>query len=122
MGKNARTFLTSAFFWTLSFNHAPGAARSRKEHARIRKQYGQAPVLATSSQIRAARALLQWTASELSLQSALSLRTIQRAELAETFITPANDLAISPRFGSCRRRIHQCKWRRPGRAVETRIE
>jgi hypothetical protein len=48
----------------------------------------------TSSQIRAARALLQWAASELSRQSAVSLRTIQRAELAETSMTAANDLAV----------------------------
>ena len=48
----------------------------------------------TNSQIRAARALLGWTANELSRQSAVSLRTIQRAELQETFMTAANDLAI----------------------------
>jgi hypothetical protein len=48
----------------------------------------------TNSQIRAARALLGWTASELSRQSAVSLRTIQRAELQETSMTAANDLAV----------------------------
>jgi transcriptional regulator with XRE-family HTH domain len=48
----------------------------------------------TSFQIRAARALLGWTASELSRQSAVSLRTIQRAELQETTMTAANDLAV----------------------------
>jgi transcriptional regulator with XRE-family HTH domain len=48
----------------------------------------------TSSQIRAARALLGWTANDLSRQSSVSLRTIQRAELAETSMTAANDLAI----------------------------
>jgi transcriptional regulator with XRE-family HTH domain len=47
-----------------------------------------------NSQIRAARALLGWTASELSRQSAVSLRTIQRAELQETTMTAANDLAV----------------------------
>ena len=48
----------------------------------------------TNSQIRAARALLGWTANELSRQSAVSLRTIQRAELQETSMTAANDLAV----------------------------
>ena len=48
----------------------------------------------TNSQIKAARALLGWTASELSRQSAVSLRTIQRAELQETSMTAANDLAV----------------------------
>ena len=48
----------------------------------------------TNSQIRAGRALLGWTANELSRQSAVSLRTIQRAELQETSMTAANDLAI----------------------------
>ena len=37
---------------------------------------------------------MQWTANELSLHSAVSLRTIQRAELAETSMTAANDLAV----------------------------
>jgi transcriptional regulator with XRE-family HTH domain len=50
----------------------------------------------TSAQIRAARALLRWTAENLARQSAVSLRTIQRAELAEcdTSLTTANDLAV----------------------------
>jgi transcriptional regulator with XRE-family HTH domain len=50
----------------------------------------------TSAQIRAARALLRWTAEHLARQSAVSLRTVQRAELAEcdTSLTTANDLAI----------------------------
>jgi transcriptional regulator with XRE-family HTH domain len=50
----------------------------------------------TSHQIRAARALIRWTAEDLSRQSAVSLRTIRRAELAErdTSMTAANDLAI----------------------------
>jgi len=47
-------------------------------------------------QIRAARSLLGWTAEELSRQSAVSLRTIRRAELAghDTSLTSANALAI----------------------------
>ena len=47
-------------------------------------------------QIRAARALIKWTAEDLSRRSAVSLRTIRRAELAEheTSMTAANDLAV----------------------------
>jgi len=50
----------------------------------------------TSAQIRAARALLRWSAEDLSRHSAVSLRTIRRAELAEqqTTMTAANDLAV----------------------------
>jgi hypothetical protein len=50
----------------------------------------------TGSQIRAARALIRWSAEDLSRRSAVSLRTIRRAELAEghTSMTAANDLAI----------------------------
>ena len=54
----------------------------------------------TSPQIRAARALIRWTAEDLSRQSAVSLRTIRRAELAErdTSMTAANDQAIHRAF------------------------
>jgi hypothetical protein len=50
----------------------------------------------TSIQIRAARAVLRWSAQELSQHSSVSLRTIRRAELAEHFtsLTTANDLAV----------------------------
>ena len=50
----------------------------------------------TSSQIRAARALLRWSAEDLARQSALSVATIRRAELTETntSMTMANDLAV----------------------------
>ena len=50
----------------------------------------------TSAQIRAARALIRWSAEDLARQSAVSLRTIRRAELAEgdTSMTSPNDLAI----------------------------
>jgi transcriptional regulator with XRE-family HTH domain len=50
----------------------------------------------TSDQLRAARALLRWTAEELSQQSSVSLRTIRRAELAEhgPTMTAANRLAV----------------------------
>jgi hypothetical protein len=58
------------------------------------RQEGSTPL--SSVQIRAARALLKWTAEDLSHRSAVSLRTIQRAELADfdTSLTPANDMAI----------------------------
>jgi hypothetical protein len=50
----------------------------------------------TSSQIRAARALLRWNADDLARESALGINTIRRAELAEeeTSLTAANDLAV----------------------------
>jgi ribosome-binding protein aMBF1 (putative translation factor) len=50
----------------------------------------------TSDQVRAARALLRWSAEDLSRQSSISLRTIRRAELAEghTTMTTANNLAV----------------------------
>src|SRR5208283_4947235 len=50
----------------------------------------------TSAQIRAARALLRWSAEELARASALGIATIRRAELTErqTSLTAANDLAI----------------------------
>ena len=50
----------------------------------------------TSPQIRAARALIRWSAEELSRHSSVSLRTIRRAELADrqTTMTAANDLAV----------------------------
>jgi transcriptional regulator with XRE-family HTH domain len=54
----------------------------------------------TSSQIRAARGLLRWSAEELARASALGLATIRRAEGAEkaTSLTAANDLAIRRAF------------------------
>ena len=50
----------------------------------------------TSAQIRAARALLRWSAEELAKQSVLSVATIRRAELSEdqTAMTAANELAV----------------------------
>jgi hypothetical protein len=47
-------------------------------------------------QIRAARALINWSAEDLSRLSAVSLRTIRRAEVTErqTAMTVANDLAV----------------------------
>src|SRR5690242_18227505 len=52
--------------------------------------------LLTSAQIRAARALVRWSAEDLARETALSVATIRRAELseAETSMTVANDLAV----------------------------
>jgi len=54
----------------------------------------------TSAQIRAARALLRWSAEDLAARSLLSVATIRRAELtdAETSMTAANDLAVRRAF------------------------
>jgi hypothetical protein len=50
----------------------------------------------TSAQIRAARALVRWTAKDLARESAVGVTTIRRAELAddETSMTAPNDLAV----------------------------
>jgi transcriptional regulator with XRE-family HTH domain len=50
----------------------------------------------TSAQIRAARALLRWSAEDLARESALGITTIRRAELSDdqTSMTAANDLAV----------------------------
>ena len=50
----------------------------------------------TSAQIRAARALLRWSAEDLARESAVGVTTIRRAELAEAEIsmTAPNNLAI----------------------------
>jgi len=50
----------------------------------------------SGAQIRAARALLRWSASDLARESALGANTIRRAEVAadETSLTAANELAI----------------------------
>jgi transcriptional regulator with XRE-family HTH domain len=52
--------------------------------------------LLTGSQIRAARALLKWSAQDLARKSALGVNTVRRAEAAEgeTSLTNANDLAV----------------------------
>jgi hypothetical protein len=50
----------------------------------------------TSAQIRAARALLRWSAADLADASSVAANTIRRAEVAEgqTTLTTPNDLAI----------------------------
>jgi hypothetical protein len=54
----------------------------------------------TSSQIRAARGLLRWSAEELAREAALGLATIRRAEVSQdkTSMTVANDLAVRRAF------------------------
>ena len=55
-----------------------------------------APPPLTSAQIRAARALIRWTAEDLARHSPVSVTTIRRAELtpSATALTRANDQAI----------------------------
>jgi hypothetical protein len=50
----------------------------------------------TSAQIRAARALIRWTAEDLARHSTVSATSIRRAELrpSATVLTRANDQAI----------------------------
>jgi hypothetical protein len=50
----------------------------------------------TSAQIRAARALVRWSALQLANESAVGVTTIRRAELtgSETKLTRVNDQAI----------------------------
>ena len=64
--------------------------------ARPRTKSFSQPSALTSAQIRAARALIRWSAEDLARESALGVATIRRAELRdnETKLTAANDLAI----------------------------
>jgi hypothetical protein len=50
----------------------------------------------TSAQLRAARALVRWSAQDLARHSAVGVTTIRRAELAEseTSMTAANNQAV----------------------------
>jgi transcriptional regulator with XRE-family HTH domain len=54
----------------------------------------------TSFQIRAARAIVNWSAEDLARHSSVSLRTIRRAELGDrqTSMTAPNNLAIRRAF------------------------
>src|SRR5262249_55776119 len=54
----------------------------------------------TSSQVRAARGLLRWSAEELAREVALGLATIRRAVVShdKSSITEANDLAVRQSF------------------------
>jgi len=49
-----------------------------------------------SAQIRAARALIRWSAEDLAREASVSVATIRRAELTEkaTLLIPATDQAI----------------------------
>jgi len=55
-----------------------------------------APKPLTSAQIRAARALIRWSAEDLARETALGVTTVRRAELteSETSLTHANDRAV----------------------------
>jgi hypothetical protein len=50
----------------------------------------------SAAQIRAARALLRWSAADLASKASLGANTIRRAEVTEgpTSLTAANELAI----------------------------
>lgn len=54
------------------------------------------PKSLSSAQIRAARALIRWSAEDLARASSVGLTTIRRAELTEneTSLTAANNLAL----------------------------
>jgi hypothetical protein len=62
----------------------------------MRVDFVKRPKPLTSGQLRAARALLRWSAEDLARHSALGVTTIRRAELteAETSLTVANDQAV----------------------------
>jgi transcriptional regulator with XRE-family HTH domain len=47
-----------------------------------------------SAQIRAARALLRWSAEDLARVSAVGVTTIRRAEIDQTSMTAPNDSAV----------------------------
>ncbi len=84
--------------WAARSRTAVVAPRSRRS-ARICVGQAQNRPL-TSFQIRAARALVNWSAKELARRSSVSLRTIRRAEIGEgqTSLTAPNDLAIRRAF------------------------
>jgi hypothetical protein len=69
-------------------------------HIKDKTPYGVKPVKhdnrLSGGQIRAARALLRWSAAELAKQASLGVNTIGRAELADgaTALTMANEVAI----------------------------
>ena len=48
----------------------------------------------TSAQIRAARALIRWSAEDLAKESGVGVTTIRRAEIDQTSMTVPNDLAV----------------------------
>jgi hypothetical protein len=62
----------------------------------IHKRPFKMPPPLTSAQIRAARALIRWSAEDLARHSSVSVTTIRRAELmpSATVLTRANDQVI----------------------------
>jgi hypothetical protein len=66
------------------------------KNSAMHEKVNKVPKQLTSAQMRAARALIRWSAEDLARETALSVTTIRRAELAEdeTSMTTANDLAV----------------------------
>src|SRR5271169_5758385 len=73
----------------------PSLHRTPSRKSSAHKLPGAPPAL-TSAQIRAARALIRWSAENLARESVLGVTTIRRAELraSATRLTAANDLAV----------------------------
>jgi hypothetical protein len=65
-------------------------------NADVKRHEPMPPKPLTSAQIRAARALIRWSAQQLADASAVGVTTIRRAELteSETKLTRVNDQAI----------------------------
>ena len=71
-------------------------SRYGMKHSIMHDKVNKAVKPLTSAQMRAARALIRWSADDLARETALSVTTIRRAELTEheTSMTAANDLAV----------------------------
>ena len=65
-------------------------------NANVKRHDPMLPKPLTSAQIRAARALIRWSAQQLADASAVGVTTIRRAELtaSETKLTRVNDQAV----------------------------
>jgi ribosome-binding protein aMBF1 (putative translation factor) len=65
-------------------------------NANVKRHEPMLPKPLTSAQIRAARALIRWSAEQLAKETAVGVTTIRRAELtaSETKLTRVNDQAI----------------------------
>jgi hypothetical protein len=65
-------------------------------NANVKRSLPMLPNPLTSAQIRAARALIRWSAQQLADASAVGVTTIRRAELtaSETKLTRVNDQAV----------------------------
>ena len=66
------------------------------KHSILHQKVNMRPKPLTSAQMRAARALIRWSAEDLARETALSVTTIRRAELTEeeTSLTAANDQTV----------------------------